>query len=51
MIRHKWKRGLCALAIVFALLGLEVPLMRGQEIKNRIEIVVIGTVATHSTGA
>jgi hypothetical protein len=35
---------LCAVLLVSALVGLEVPLVRGQEINNRTEIVVVGTV-------
>jgi len=43
-IRHNWPIGLFASLIVLALFAVEGSLVNGQEVNNRTEIVVVGTV-------
>jgi pheromone shutdown protein TraB len=47
-MRHKWTVDLCAFLIVFALID-SGGLVRGQEIGNRTEIVIVGTVHSPTT--
>lgn len=44
MIRYIWAAGVCAFLITPALLLSAGPIARGQEVNNRTEIVVVGTV-------